>query len=348
MNLRTATRVLVKVGSFPAVTFDDLFDGVKALPWSELIHPRAAFPVRGKSVRSALHSVPACQSVTKKAITAALGGGGNGGWIDEDPREGVVEVEVAVLEDMVTVSLDASGQALNRRGFRTGVLAQGAAPLKETLAAGMLALAGWDSRAPLYDPFCGSGTILLEAVRLTPSPLPARRPAPAPAARPPAPARHALAAEPLHKIVFVHRPCSRTTSPRACAGPDPPPPDPPAPTCAYEDGRPSCAVVAPETSERRRAVGRGFAAEDWAGVVTPSEWRAARDEAKSRVRRPGTVEVSLRARPASRPRPPRTAGLALRSAAPARALCTAFPSRLRSKTSAASPPQPSPPSAPPG
>jgi hypothetical protein len=186
VNLRTATRVLVKVGSFPAVTFDDLFDGVKALPWSELIHPRAAFPVRGKSVRSALHSVPACQSVTKKAITAALGGGGNGGWIDEDPREGVVEVEVAVLEDMVTVSLDASGQALNRRGFRTGVLAQGAAPLKETLAAGMLALAGWDSRAPLYDPFCGSGTILLEAVRLTPSPLPARRPPQRPPpARPP-------------------------------------------------------------------------------------------------------------------------------------------------------------------
>mmetsp|Transcript_19104 Transcript_19104/g.29876 ORF Transcript_19104/g.29876 Transcript_19104/m.29876 type:complete len:537 (+) Transcript_19104:171-1781(+) len=169
IQLRTATRVLLKVAEFEASTFDDLFEQTYELPWLDLLHPGAAFPVRGKSIKSTLHSVPACQSIVKKAITKKLltkrasdGHGGEDGWIEEHEMKGVCEIEVAINKDVVTISLDTSGNALNRRGYRPGVL-KGGAPLKENLAAAMLMLSRWTPDRPLFDPFCGSGTIALEA-----------------------------------------------------------------------------------------------------------------------------------------------------------------------------------------
>jgi putative N6-adenine-specific DNA methylase len=169
LHLRSATRVMLVLARFPATTFDELFDKTQAIPWKDYIHVGASFPVRGKSVRSTLHSVPACQSIVKKAIIARLleESGPNfaqdtEGWVQEDDRKGIYGVEVSILKDEVTVSLDTSGDALHRRGYRTGVLENGA-PLKETLAASMLLLSKWTPDRPLLDPFCGSGTILLEA-----------------------------------------------------------------------------------------------------------------------------------------------------------------------------------------
>jgi len=169
VGLRTATRVLLKVAEFPARTFDELYDGVSAVPWRDIIHKGCAFPVIGKSVKSALHSVPACQSITKKAVAKALAGGASrdGGDVTvmEDDRLGVCQIEVSIKNDIATLSVDTSGDALNRRGYRTRILQRGA-PLKETLAAAMLLLSRWTPDRPLYDPFCGSGTILLEAAMI--------------------------------------------------------------------------------------------------------------------------------------------------------------------------------------
>lgn len=124
IGLRTATRVLVKVGEFPARTFDELFDGVLSLPWRDLVHPGAAYPVIGKSVKSVLHSVPACQSITKKAVTRVLLGerARDDERVREDDREGVCQIEISILNDVATLSVDTSGAALNRRGYRTKVL----------------------------------------------------------------------------------------------------------------------------------------------------------------------------------------------------------------------------------
>jgi putative N6-adenine-specific DNA methylase len=170
IHLRSATRVMLVLARFPATTFDELFDSTTAVPWKDYIHAGASFPVRGKSVGSTLHSVPACQSIVKKAIIAKLLATGSGanfapdtdGWVQEDARKGIFGVEVSIQKDEVTISLDTSGDALHRRGYRTGVL-EGGAPLKETLAASMLLLSKWSPDRPLLDPFCGSGTILLEA-----------------------------------------------------------------------------------------------------------------------------------------------------------------------------------------
>jgi len=170
LHLRSATRVMLVLSRWKALTFDELFDGTNAIPWEDLIHAGASFPVRGKSVKSTLHSVPACQSIVKKAIIARLLAAdpslnfdrNNDGWLQEDARKGIYGIEVSIQKDEVTISLDTSGDALHRRGYRTGVL-EGGAPLKETLAASMLILSKWTPDRPLLDPFCGSGTILLEA-----------------------------------------------------------------------------------------------------------------------------------------------------------------------------------------
>ncbi len=156
--LRAADRVLLRVGTFPATDFGVLFDETHRLPWEEWIPRDAAFPVKGRSVKSQLSSVPACQRIVKKAIVEKLKAVHGGA---ELPESGALyTVEVALLADQVTLTLDTSGSGLHKRGYRTH---PSEAPLKETLAAALVLLSYWRPERPLVDPFCGSGTIPIEA-----------------------------------------------------------------------------------------------------------------------------------------------------------------------------------------
>ncbi len=156
--LRTADRVLLKMGSFTARTFDELFEQTKALPWDEWIPADAEFPVQGKSVKSRLFSVPHCQGIVKKAIVEKLKQRYRRSWFEETgPR---YAVEVALLKDEATLTIDTSGAGLHKRGYRS--LAS-PAPIKETLAAALVQLSYWRPERPFIDPLCGSGTIPIEA-----------------------------------------------------------------------------------------------------------------------------------------------------------------------------------------
>lgn len=156
--LRSAERVLVNMGQFEARSFEELFQATKALPWGEWLPQDAAFPVEGKSVRSQLHSVPDCQAIVKKAIVEKMKEKYKINWFAESgPR---YTIEVGILKDKVTLTLDTSGAGLHKRGYRQLV---GRAPLKETMAAAMISLSFWQPSRPLVDPFCGSGTIPIEA-----------------------------------------------------------------------------------------------------------------------------------------------------------------------------------------
>ena len=157
--LRTADRVKIIVGKFKAETFDELFEGTKALNWENYISEEGQFPVSGKSIKSKLFSVPDCQAIVKKSIAERLKL--KYGMASKMPETGALyKVEVALLKDVVTLTLDTSGVGLHKRGYRTG---QGEAPLKETLAAALVMLTNWKPEYPLIDPFCGSGTIPIEA-----------------------------------------------------------------------------------------------------------------------------------------------------------------------------------------
>jgi putative N6-adenine-specific DNA methylase len=159
--LRSAERLQLKMGEFTARDFGELFDQTRALPWNEWLTEDAAFPVRGKSVQSQLHSVPDCQAIVKKAIVERMRESVNRQWFEETgPAYGV---EVSLLKDRVTLALDTSGRGLHKRGYRT---LMGPAPLKETLAAGLLQLSFWNAERPLIDPFCGTGTIPIEAAMI--------------------------------------------------------------------------------------------------------------------------------------------------------------------------------------
>ncbi|MEZ6131623.1 MAG: class I SAM-dependent RNA methyltransferase [Planctomycetaceae bacterium] len=159
--LRSADRVLLRVGEFPAADFGELFDQTTALPWAELLPVDAKFPVKGRSVRSRLHAVPKIQGVTKKAIVESLKKTHNRFRFDESGAEFVIEV--SILKDIATITLDTTGPGLHKRGYRAIV---GAAPLRETMAAGLIQLSYWDPDRPLIDPFCGSGTIPIEAAMI--------------------------------------------------------------------------------------------------------------------------------------------------------------------------------------
>ncbi|WP_436853881.1 THUMP domain-containing class I SAM-dependent RNA methyltransferase [Staphylococcus caeli] len=157
--LRTADRIKIVVGQFKATTFDELFEKTKALPWETLIEENGVFPVQGRSVKSTLYSVPDCQAIVKKAIVERLRHAyKTRGWLNETGAK--YPVEVALLKDQALLTIDTSGSGLNKRGYR---LAQGEAPIKETLAASLIRLANWTGDTPLVDPFCGSGTIAIEA-----------------------------------------------------------------------------------------------------------------------------------------------------------------------------------------
>ena len=158
LNLRTGERVLLLLGSFPAGDFDALFEGVRALPWEDFLPWDAAFPVKGHCLNSALHAVPACQSIVKKAVAARLG---TRYGLEHLPETGALyQIQFSIMKDTASLYLDTTGAGLHKRGYRAvGVTA----PLRETLAAAMVMLSKYRGRDPLCDPFCGSGTIAIEA-----------------------------------------------------------------------------------------------------------------------------------------------------------------------------------------
>jgi len=156
--LRTADRVRLKIGEFQATTFDELFEKTKALPWADWITEDAAFPVEGKSVKSTLFSVPDCQAIVKKAVVESLKKTHKRDWFEE--KGPMYKIEVALLKDEATLTIDTSGPGLHKRGYR-GLI--GTAPLKETMAAAMILLSRWKPDRVFMDPFCGSGTIPIEA-----------------------------------------------------------------------------------------------------------------------------------------------------------------------------------------
>ncbi|WP_077299731.1 THUMP domain-containing class I SAM-dependent RNA methyltransferase [Virgibacillus pantothenticus] len=160
--LRSADRVKLLVGTFKATSFDDLFEGTKALPWELYIDENGQIPVIGKSVHSQLHSVPDCQKIVKKAIVERMKL--KYGMVSKLPETGsMYRVEIALLKDEATLTIDTSGTGLHKRGYRVG---QGEAPLKETLAASLVLLTNWHPDEPFIDPFCGSGTIPIEAAMI--------------------------------------------------------------------------------------------------------------------------------------------------------------------------------------
>ncbi|NLY82229.1 MAG: class I SAM-dependent RNA methyltransferase [Clostridiales bacterium] len=156
--LRCADRVLVKMAEFTAETFEDLFQFTKGLPWEEWIPIDGEFPVAGTSLKSTLHSVPACQSIVKKAIVERLKEFYSLDTFEETGAK--YQVKVTLLKNRVTLTMDTSGEALHKRGYRVRDVS---APMKETLAASLVLLSFWNKDKILVDPCCGSGTIAIEA-----------------------------------------------------------------------------------------------------------------------------------------------------------------------------------------
>ncbi len=159
--LRYAERVYINLGEFRAETFDELFEGVKALPWEDWIGRRDAFPVKGHSIRSALTSVPALQSIIKRAVVARLSEKYGIAWFDETGDK--YQIEFFLFKDEVALMIDTSGTPLHKRGYRTEA---NAAPIRETLAAAIAAYSRPRENVLLWDPMCGSGTIAIEAALL--------------------------------------------------------------------------------------------------------------------------------------------------------------------------------------
>jgi len=155
---RFAERILLSLGSFAARTFDELFEGTKALPLYEFIGKRDAFPVKGWSLESALYSIPDCQKIIKKAAAVCLGDHYKIDWLEESGC--IYQLLFSIHKDVVTLSIDLSGEGLHKRGYRRN---SADAPIKETLAAAIVYLSRIYHDSAVYDPFCGSGTILIEA-----------------------------------------------------------------------------------------------------------------------------------------------------------------------------------------
>jgi len=158
INLRCGARVLMELASFPARDFESLFQGVAALPWEDYIPREGEFPVKGYSLNSQLHSVPACQAIVKKAAAKRMG---QAYGMDTLPETGSrYQIQFAIIKDIATVYLDTSGDGLYKRGYRAKNMG---APLKETMAAALVTLSRFRGKDPFCDPFCGSGTIPIEA-----------------------------------------------------------------------------------------------------------------------------------------------------------------------------------------
>ena len=158
LNLRCGERVLLELGSFPARSFDALFEGVRTLPWEDWLPRDAAFPVTGYSLDSALFSVPDCQKIIKKAVVERLKTRYRIAQFSETGAE--YKIRFSIRKDLASLCLDTSGTALHKRGYRP---AHTEAPLRETLAAAMVRLSRYRGRDDFCDPFCGSGTVAIEA-----------------------------------------------------------------------------------------------------------------------------------------------------------------------------------------
>ena len=161
LGSRFGERVLLLLGEFPARSFEELFQGTRALPWEALLDKEDAFPVSGSSLSSQLHSVPDCQAIIKKAIVERLKGKYRLSWF---PETGPLHrVRFRILKDKVSLMVDTSGEGLHKRGYRRE---SNLAPMKETLAAALCKLARVRPDGNFIDPFCGSGTLLIEAALL--------------------------------------------------------------------------------------------------------------------------------------------------------------------------------------
>jgi len=156
--LSTAERVLIVLGEFRATSFEELFQGVKAIPLENFVGKLDAFPVKGYSLNSQLHSVPDCQSIIKKACVERLKSKYGIEWFEES--ESLYQIQFSIHKDEVTIFLDTSGAGLHKRGYRK---TSNDAPIKETLAAGIVDFARIRADSIVCDPFCGSGTFLIEA-----------------------------------------------------------------------------------------------------------------------------------------------------------------------------------------
>jgi len=158
IGLRTGERVLILVGQTKAPTFDALFEGVKAMEWENFIPVDGEFPVKGSSLNSALFSIPNCQKIIKKAIVERLKSKYKTDWFRETGAR--YQIRFSLMNDVAALYIDTSGQGLHKRGYRT---VGNAAPLRETLAAAIVRVAKYRGRDAIFDPFCGSGTIPIEA-----------------------------------------------------------------------------------------------------------------------------------------------------------------------------------------
>ena len=161
INLRLAERVFIVLGRFHAESFTELFDGTNAIHWEEWIGKIDEFPVTGHSIKSKLTSIPDCQSIVKKAIVDKLSGAYGISWFEETGIK--YKVEFFILKDEAMLMIDTSGTALHKRGYRPDA---GAAPLRETLAAAIALTSRPSEDILFWDPFCGSGTIAIEAAMI--------------------------------------------------------------------------------------------------------------------------------------------------------------------------------------
>ena len=160
LNLRCAERVLLLLKTYTATTFDELFDGVYSVPWEELIPANAQFPVKGSSLSSTLSSVPACQSIVKKAVVERLKKGHRVNLLPEDGP--LYKLRFSLRKNQVELMLDTTGDGLHKRGYRRNATG---APIKETLAAAIADLGRVRRDSLVCDPFCGSGTLVIEAAQ---------------------------------------------------------------------------------------------------------------------------------------------------------------------------------------
>ena len=156
--LRTCDRIMRVMAQFEARSFEELFQGVKKIEWEKLLPEDARFPIRAKCVRSQLMSPSDVQKIAKRAMVERLKGAYGADWFAETGA--MFQIDISIRNDMVTVCVDSSGDALSKRGYRTW---NGEAPLRETLAAALVLQSGWHPWQPLYDPCCGTGTLLIEA-----------------------------------------------------------------------------------------------------------------------------------------------------------------------------------------
>lgn len=160
LNLRTVERVMLLLNTYPASTFDELFDGVYSIPWEDLLPADAAFPVTGSSLNSQLTSVPACQSIIKKAVVKRLMAKHHTSVLPESGTE--YKIRFMLRKNVCEIMLDTTGEGLHKRGYRRNAME---APLRETLAATIADLGRVRRDSLVEDPFCGSGTLLIEAAQ---------------------------------------------------------------------------------------------------------------------------------------------------------------------------------------